>query len=264
MRPLSSPLSLAVFPPGHIVAPLTVENDTAIISRMQGKTPKAKKHAKRKKSSSGPPPESKSIEVQHPKQLEYVHDMMREIAQQQVTLMAVPKILEGSVETKGKYDGAMHSRLVSLKSIGLTDSHIAEAAGIAPATLSKWRDKYPMLRNQLEQAASLAIASAGTLLQAMMLGDDDRAFRAAKFFLESHAAEFRNQAKADLSADLSVLAATVRERIYGMPPKTIEVKVVEQEKPSLPILDASTPSSTPVESESIDSEFTEFELSPTT
>lgn len=223
----------------------------------------AKKRVKKKKSSPGRSSEPKSIEAGHPKQLEYIHGMMRKIAEQQVTLMTVPVILEGSIEPVGKYDGPMHARLVSLKSIGLTDSHIAEAAGIAPATLASWRDRYPMLKRQLEQAASLTIASAGTLLQAMMLGDDDRAFRAAKFFLESHAAEFRNQAKADLSADLRVLAATIRERIYGLPPKTIDVTVVEPTRSPLPTLDASPAAAAPTVNESIDNEFSEFELSET-
>jgi hypothetical protein len=178
--------------------------------------------------------EQSPAQLMSPEQAACIRTMMQGIAKQQIEIMTPRPVLGGSIVPSGKYDGAMHARLISLKTIGLTNAHVAQAAGIAPATLTGWCEKYPMLKAQLEQAASLAIASAGTLLQAIMLGDDDKAFRAVRFFLESHAAEFRTKAKPDLSDDLRTLAETIREGIYGLPrrlpdaPRPITAQVLDR------------------------------------
>ncbi len=182
-------------------------------------------------------------------QTSYIKDLMKEVAKQQIELMQRRPALSGSIKPSGKYDGDMHGQLVALKSIGLAHAHVAQAAGIAPGTLTGWCEKYPMLAADLERAESLAIASAGTMLQAMMIGDDDRAFRAVKFFLESHAVEFRSRSKPDLAEDLASLIGTIRENIYGLPAerelpspaKTVVAEVIDAEPPS------------------IDDEFAEFE-----
>lgn len=213
--------------------------------------------------------EQSPAQLMSPEQAACIREMMQGIAKQQIELMTPRPILAGSIVPSGKYDGAMHARLISLKTIGLTNAHIAQAAGIAPGTLSGWCEKYPMLKAQLEQAASLAIASAGTLLQAIMLGDDDKAFRAVRFFLESHAAEFRTKAKPDLSDDLRTLAETIRESIYGLPPRklpgpiTVNAVEIASQIPPGPFDNASHGADGLTPAEAIDQEFADFEPSET-
>ncbi len=142
---------------------------------------------------------------------------LREIVAEQVALLLPTEDIAGGViAPQSKYSPEMHADLCRKVLMGLSQASAAQAAGIAPSTLRDWLAVYPKLSYDLERAAALANAQAAALLRVMMHGTGPTAFHALKLFLETHAAEFRQSTKVEVTHDLRTLARDIRQ-MYSLP-----------------------------------------------
>jgi len=125
--------------------------------------------------------------------------------------------LGSSVEHQDQYGAVAHSKLLRLKMLGLSDANCAKAAGINRKTLAKWQDRYPMLVADMERAEQLAVVGAARRLFALMGDNGPVGLNAVKFFLGTHADEFREKTELHLRAEpnLAELAEVIRN-VYGV------------------------------------------------
>jgi len=125
--------------------------------------------------------------------------------------------LGSTTSNTDRYGAMIHSRLLRLKMLGLSSANCARAAGIAPGTLAKWQNRYPMLTADMDRAGQLAVVGAARRLFELMGEEGPVALNAVKFFLTTHADEFREKAELRLRTDPSAteLAKVIRD-VYGV------------------------------------------------
>ena len=111
------------------------------------------------------------------------------------------------------YGAVIHSKLLRLKMLGITDANCAKAAGLNPKTVARWLTRYPMLRIDMDRAEQSAVARAAKRLFELMDDDGPVALNAVKFFLSTHAEEFRERAELHLRAkpDTAELIKAIRD-----------------------------------------------------
>jgi hypothetical protein len=133
-------------------------------------------------------------------------------------------------DSRSRYSHVTHASLCRFRMLGLSNVAAAQAIGITPTTLNEWRRKHPMLEADLQQAAQIMNAAVAGLLLKMMEGNSPTAFNAVRFYLTTHAEEFRERAElevkpADSRADLE---RAIRS-IYGL-----DIRLTDDEPLSLP------------------------------
>jgi hypothetical protein len=117
----------------------------------------------------------------------------------------------------GKYDAVMHARVCRAKLFGLSDRAAATAAGISYDMLSRWRERFPGLKADMEMAAMLSVEHAVMLLRGLMHGKGPTALQSIKFFLRTHSPEFQEKQRIEVQVDHKETMRIIRENLYGLP-----------------------------------------------
>jgi len=115
------------------------------------------------------------------------------------------------------YDAFIHADLCRMVLLGLSRSSAARACGISPSTLSIWLKRTPKLALDMDSAAGLSTAHVALLLRNMMTGRDTVAFNAVKFYLSTHAPEFKERTVVEVdNTDPTDVMRQIRQRMYGL------------------------------------------------
>ncbi len=118
---------------------------------------------------------------------------------------------------RGKYCPTAHAELCRFKMIGLSTANACKAVGIHRTTLDSWLDVHPALRTDLSKAEQLANAEVAKLLFGCMSEGGPVGLNAIKFFLSTHAEEFRERQILELqSAEDPDIIKKITQELYGL------------------------------------------------
>jgi hypothetical protein len=138
-------------------------------------------------------------------------------------------------DPQSRYGTLMHAQLCRLKMLGFSDRTCAETAGISPATLRNWREKYTQLVLDMEQAAALASVEVVKLLFRSMSEKGMTGLNAIKFFLSTRTEEFQERTQIEVKATTQNELAMAVRALYGVGKEPDEIEVSANEPLALPI-----------------------------
>jgi len=122
----------------------------------------------------------------------------------------------GTQNPRDDYGAVAHSELCRFKVLGLSDENCAKAVGIGASTLRRWLDRYPMLRSDMDRVAQLVNAEVAQLLIGFMTDTGPTGLNAVKFWLSTHADEFKEGAEITIKTDgRDQITKAIRD-IYGV------------------------------------------------
>jgi len=132
-------------------------------------------------------------------------------------LCIITRIGSTHEQSRDDYGAIIHGELCRMKMLGLSDINAAKAVGLSARQLQRWCDRYPMLKKDLDRAAQLVNAKVAQLLFKMMGEKGPVGLNAIKFFLSTHAEEFRERAEVNLNTHggLAELESAIRS-VYGV------------------------------------------------
>ncbi len=120
------------------------------------------------------------------------------------------------VAYRGKYNPRMHASLCRMKCLGLSDSEAANAVGVTPQTVKLWRNRYPALAVQMNESSGLAVVYASSVVHRLMAGDGPTAFRAAKFFLDTHTESYKTKKRVEVTIERAETMRQIQQDVYGI------------------------------------------------
>lgn len=117
-----------------------------------------------------------------------------------------------------KYNPIIHAKLCRFVMLGMKPGRAARIVGISPETLRTWRETFPKLDADLEEAAQLTNAYAMLLFQKFIGRSDELGLRALIKYLESHCEEFRTKQEFEVGAAPKAddVARSIRQNVYGI------------------------------------------------
>lgn len=131
--------------------------------------------------------------------------------------LCIEKRIDPAQSPNTKYGAMIHSELCRLKMLGFSDANCARGVGINPSTLRGWFSLYPMLEQDMQQAAQLAKAEVAQLLFKCMNENGPVGLNAVKFYLSTRAEEFKEKQEVSVRAgDAGEEVENAIRRVYGI------------------------------------------------
>jgi len=143
-----------------------------------------------------------------------IHDLARVTAE----LLTPPDFsVVTDIPPQSKYSPLIHSTLCRLRMLGMSNASAARAAGIAPTTLTRWLKQFPKLACDLDRAEQASNGYVMVLLRRIMESDGPTAFRAIRFFLETHSPEFKRRQVLEVQpSDGDEVVRKIGSDLYGL------------------------------------------------
>jgi len=116
----------------------------------------------------------------------------------------------------GSYTTTRHAKACQMKILGLSDRETAKIVGVKPKDIQTWREQWPKFDSDLRQAEAISVAFAASVLRKLMAGEGPAALNAIKFFLKTHAEEFRDDTEFTAKISYQETADIIRNIVYGI------------------------------------------------